>query len=54
MRTKSDVNVNVQFQEIYTFSTHSSTLIYNEYASLLFSQAFFELFLHIKRVCKSF
>ena len=30
------------------------TLINNEYASLLFSQAFFELFLHIKRVCKSF
>ena len=29
-------------------------LIDNEYASLLFSQAFFELFLHIKRVCKSF
>ena len=30
------------------------TLINNEYASLLFSQAFFcVLFLHVERVCKS-
>ena len=30
------------------------TLINNEYVSLLFSQTFFILFLHIERVCKSF
>ena len=30
------------------------TLTDNEYVSLLVSQTFFVLFLHIKRVCKSF